>query len=55
MMYMAVATIIRRFSLELFETTRRDVDVVRDNLAGAVAPGSHGVRVKILEEFGSKA
>lgn len=38
---------MRRYDFELFETTREDVDVVRDNLLGAVKDTSKGVRVKL--------
>lgn len=45
--YRTVVTLVRRYHFELFETTREDVEVVRDNLLGAVKPGSQGVRVKL--------
>jgi hypothetical protein len=39
--------------MELFETTREDVDIVRDNLMGAVKAGSKGVRMKLSERKGN--
>ncbi|KAL6808077.1 cytochrome P450 [Trichoderma camerunense] len=45
--YLSIARIVRRYNFELYGTTREDVDVVRDNLLGAVNTTSKGVRVKL--------
>lgn len=48
-MYLGLATVLRRFELELFDTVReRDVDVVRDCFVGMPMPEAKGVRVKVL-------
>ncbi|KAL8800654.1 MAG: hypothetical protein Q9182_005024 [Xanthomendoza sp. 2 TL-2023] len=48
-MMIAFATIIRRFELELYATTReRDVDYVGDLFLGAHHPDSLGIRVKVV-------
>lgn len=48
-MYLGLATMLRRFELELFDTVReRDVDVVRDCFVGMPMPEAKGVRVKVL-------
>lgn len=48
-MVIAFATIIRRFDLELYDTTReRDVDYVGDFFLGAHHPESPGIRVKVV-------
>lgn len=46
---MALATIFRRFDLQLYETTKeRDVDYVGDCFLGLHHPDSLGVRVKVI-------
>nr|BDX35606.1 cytochrome P450 monooxygenase StrF [Stachybotrys sp.] len=45
--YVGLATLFRRHEVDLFETTRRDVDFYREELKACPAPGSKGVRVKI--------
>jgi cytochrome P450 len=49
-LYLATALVFRRFDMELFETTRRDVDVARDCFVSAPEKGSKGVRIKVLGE-----
>lgn len=44
-MYLALATIFRRYDMELFETTRRDVDCAHDMFLPMPAQDSKGVRV----------
>ncbi|GFF55322.1 trichodiene oxygenase [Aspergillus udagawae] len=51
--YRALAALVLRYDMELFETTREDVDIVRDNLMGAVKAGSKGVRMKLSERKGN--
>jgi cytochrome P450 len=47
--YHASAALLRRFDMELFETSReRDVDVCRDCFVGLPRKDTQGVRVKIL-------
>jgi hypothetical protein len=36
---------VLRYDMELYQTTREDVDIVRDNLMGATMAGSQGVRM----------
>ncbi|PVI05615.1 putative flavonoid 3-hydroxylase [Periconia macrospinosa] len=46
--YMILATIIRRFDLELHDTIReRDIDIVRDSFLGEPSLESKGVRVRL--------
>jgi len=49
-LYIAVAAVFRSFEMELYETSRRDVDVGRDGFVSMPVQGSKGVRVKILKE-----
>jgi hypothetical protein len=50
-MYMTVATILRRFDLELYDTVReRDIDVVRDCFLGEPSFESKGVGVKLASK-----
>ena len=44
---MVIATLFRRFHFELFETSYRDVEIVRDRVAPDVRPDSKGVRVLV--------
>lgn len=47
-MFLTIATLLRTFKLELFDTYReRDIDLVRDHFTGFPAPGSPGVRVLV--------
>ncbi|RAH69896.1 putative cytochrome P450 oxygenase [Aspergillus aculeatinus CBS 121060] len=46
-MYNVLATVIRRFDLELYETTREDVRFVRDKLLPRGRDGPWRVRVKV--------
>jgi cytochrome P450 len=47
--YLASAALLRRFDLQLFETSReRDVDVCRDCFVGLPRKDTKGVRVKVL-------
>lgn len=43
-----LAMVVPRHTLELYETTRRDVDIAHDSLLPMYAEGSKGVRVKVL-------
>ncbi|OQE22307.1 hypothetical protein PENSTE_c010G05958 [Penicillium steckii] len=43
--YRTIAEMVLRYDMELYETTREDVDIVRDNLMGATKAGSQGVRM----------
>ncbi|KAL8789277.1 MAG: hypothetical protein Q9213_001200 [Squamulea squamosa] len=46
----AIAIIIRRFELELYETTKeRDVDYIGDFFLGANHPDSPGIRVNVID------
>jgi cytochrome P450 len=46
-LYVAIATIFRRFDIELFETTREDVDFVLDMVVPMPPRKSKGVRAVI--------
>jgi len=45
--YLTLAAVFRRFDLELFETTREDVDIVHDFLHPSARLDSKGVRVLV--------
>jgi hypothetical protein len=46
-MYLTLATIVRRFDMELFETTREDVTMVHDFFVAAPRLDSKGIRIKV--------
>lgn len=46
-MYIAVAALVRRFEMDLFESSRRDVDLVHDLFLPQVDRRSRGVRVLV--------
>ena len=49
-LHLAFTTILRRFDLQLYETTKeRDVDYVGDGFLGLHHPESLGIRVKVVE------
>ncbi|KAF2773718.1 benzoate 4-monooxygenase cytochrome P450 [Teratosphaeria nubilosa] len=49
--YLAIARIMTRFDLELYETVReRDVDVMRDCIIGLPSAESPGIRVRIAKD-----
>ena len=53
-LYLVLATVFRRFKLELFDTLReRDVAHSRDCFLGKSSVGSQGVRVKVCVELGA--
>ena len=45
--YITLAAVFRRFDLELYETTREDVDCVHDYYNPASRKGSKGVRIVV--------
>ncbi len=47
--YLGLAALFRRFEFELFETTRRDIDIVRDFFNTAAELDTTGLRVKVVE------
>jgi hypothetical protein len=48
-LYLILATIFRRFDLELHDTVReRDIDIARDSFLGEPSLGSKGLRVKLV-------
>lgn len=49
-LYLALAAVFRRFELSLFETTREDVEVVHDFVAGAAKLDSKGMRVVVVKK-----
>ena len=46
-MFVTIATLFRRFEMELFETDRSSVDFYRDFVTAQVKPGGLGVRVLV--------
>ena len=50
-MYMTLAVVFRRFELRLFETTRADVEVVHDFVAGSARLDSKGMRVVVMRKL----
>lgn len=46
--YIALAKVFRRFDFALYETTRRDVTIVRDCFNGQPWRGSKGVRGRVM-------
>lgn len=47
-MYITLATIVRRFDMELFETGMEDVKMVHDFFVAAPRLNSKGVRIKVI-------
>lgn len=50
-LFLTLAALFRRFELELFETTRADVDVAHDFVAGTPRLDSKGVRVVVSKRL----
>jgi hypothetical protein len=49
-LHITLATIFRRFELELYETTReKEIDAARDCFLAEMVPGAVGVRVKVTK------
>lgn len=48
-LYIALATVFRRFSLELYETDVSDVDLAHDFFLPSAKLDSKGIRVRVLE------
>ena len=46
-LYLALARIFRRFDMQLYETSRRDVDAVLDFFVPKPVEGGNGVRVLV--------
>lgn len=49
--YLTLAALFRRFELRLFETTRADVDIAHDFIAGSPRMDSKGVRVVVHKKL----
>jgi cytochrome P450 len=49
-LYMTLAAVFRRFELQLFETTRADVEMVHDFIAGTPRLDSKGMRVIVVRK-----
>ena len=47
--YIALASVMRRFSLELYQTDSSDVEVAHDFFLPCPKLDSKGVRVKVIE------
>ncbi|KAF3396439.1 Trichodiene oxygenase [Penicillium rolfsii] len=52
--YRTIAEMVQRYDMELYQTTREDIDIVRDNLMGATKAGSKGVRMILCKREGEK-
>lgn len=48
-MYLTLATIVRRFDMELYETSVEDVTMVHDFFVAVPKLDSKGVRVKVTK------
>lgn len=48
-LYIALATVFRCFSLELYETDASDVDLAHDFFLPSAKLDSKGIRVRVLE------
>lgn len=46
-MYLAIATLIRRFDLELFETTKKNIEFARDFGTPFPDEGNYNIRVLV--------
>jgi cytochrome P450 len=46
-LYVTIGNIIRKFDMELYDTTSEQVAVFRDSFKPASRPGSHGVWIKV--------
>ncbi|MCJ1245681.1 hypothetical protein MMC30_002885 [Trapelia coarctata] len=49
-LYQTLASLIRRFDLELYETGWEDVEITWDNFTGGQRKGNQGVRVRVLRK-----
>jgi hypothetical protein len=47
---MAIPVVFRRYKLELYETTRADVDIARDLFMARPQADSKGVRIVVVSE-----
>ncbi|OGM49318.1 putative cytochrome P450 [Aspergillus bombycis] len=50
-LYLALATLLRKFEFSLSETTEENIRTVRDCFNGQTKPGQNRIRVKVLMEF----
>lgn len=48
-LYIVLAALVRRFDFTLYESSRRDVDMVHDLFLPGMERGTRGVRVKVVE------
>ncbi|KAK6597436.1 benzoate 4-monooxygenase cytochrome p450 [Botrytis cinerea] len=51
-LFLTTAYILKRFDLELYQTTKRDVEIKRDRFVAAPASGSRGIRVIVKHDNG---
>ncbi|KAF7928971.1 hypothetical protein EAE99_004715 [Botrytis elliptica] len=51
-LFLTTAYILKRFDLELYGTTKRDVEIKRDHFVAAPAAGSKGIRVIVTHDNG---
>ncbi|KAJ5682378.1 hypothetical protein N7462_005543 [Penicillium macrosclerotiorum] len=50
-MHLVLGTLLRRFDMALHETTRKNVEMTRDNFIGQTDVNMNNVNVKVLEEY----
>jgi hypothetical protein len=48
--YLVIAKVFRRFDFDLYETSQRDVTIVRDCFNGQSYKGSKGVRAHVTRQ-----
>ena len=48
-LYLTIASLVRRFEFELYETGKEDIETTWDNFTGGQRKETRGVRVKVLK------
>ena len=48
-LYLTLATLFRRYDMQLFKTRREDVEPARDFFVPAPEPGGNGLRIMVHE------
>ncbi|KAI9038140.1 cytochrome P450 [Aspergillus affinis] len=50
-MYLVLGTLVRKFEMTLYDTTERNLEMVRDKFIGQTKPGLNRIQVKVLGEY----
>lgn len=50
-LYLVLGTLLRKFEMELHDTTERNVEMVRDKFLGQTERGMNRVQIKVLREY----